>query len=1460
MHLDLCFSRTTFGDGGRVFEANPIFLRAVARTACVCAFLMSTACSGGSSGSSDPDSGTAAPSGTEAPAQLNTPAAGAVFTISGSVGDGPAIDAEIEVVDGDGEVLVVTTSDSGANYQVDLPAEAALPVRIRARGGTDLVTGRSLDFDLVGIAVTNVSQTINVTPLSTLTTRLLDCSGAEATETSLVAAWNSVYLALVIGLDGISLANPMSVAVTADNVAVVTLANEVVGETVRRTRLQLVDAGFTRSNNEILNLIACDLAADGELNAAGDDVDTKTIVVFLAASMAVGLETAGGLLHVNGINAVGALDQSIDTILPEENGISVADVTFSRAMFDRLVRIMTLLYGVVQDDVLFRFAVILAAGDPADAKAVLASSLDTAALLDLRGVVQSLAFANTTQIAAIGQRIAQQPSMMPPIVAFSAVNAIVAAGNPAELSWASANAEQCRAGGGWSGDVAATGFFTTQPLATQTAFSLSCIGLGGIRTETIVVGTNATTLVPMVDLSAAASLVAAGDSVDLNWLATNADSCVASGDWNGTKASSGGVESVGPLLSHSSFTIDCTGGGGVASATVTVAVAAAPANQPPVAFFSIAPTTGKAPITINFDATASTDADGTVVGYNWIFGDGSPGAGGAFVSHTYLSEGTYTITLSVADNAGATHSSTRSVAVQPENLPPAAQASASPLAGKAPLTVTFSGAASSDADGSVVSYSWDFGDGTASGSGSAVQHTYATAGNYTAVLSVVDSDGATASAPVMIAVAAANVAPTALLSGAPLTGNAPLLVAFDGSASSDSDGAVVSYGWNFGDATATGSGVALNHTYTDEGTFSATLTVADDDGTNASQSVSIIVGPPNQLPAASAGATPPTGDAPLSVSFDGSGSSDVDGVIVDYLWNFADGSMSASGMTVTHTYAVDGAYVATLTVTDDDGASNTSGVSITVNVPPPPNQEPIAVASATPASGKAPLNTTLSAENSSDPDGSIAAYVWDFGDGSSTVAGSRVQHSYINSGSYTATLMVTDDQAASATASVVITVAAANVAPTALFTGSPITGKAPLSVDFDGSASTDPDGVMTSYEWDFGDGTPGASGVINSHTYAAEGAYTVTLRVRDDDAAIALTTTLITVTAPNQSPVASFGFAPGSGKAPLPIVFDASASGDSDGAIANYIWDFGDESTAGSGVATAHTYGAGSFTVTLTVVDDDGATHTQVQTLSIQPPNADPLAVATGSPLAGETPLLVTFDASSSTDFDGVIVAYDWDFGDGSALASGAALQHSFLTAGTYTVTLTIMDSDGALATDSVVLSVTEPDPPEPMLSFTAQHLVLNSGGVTELAWTATAVDSCLASGGWSGVKSLTGNEQIGPLNSSTSFTLSCSGAGGTVVELLTIGVNGSVTLQWSAPTENIDGSPLTDLAGFRIYSLDSTGVYNVVAELNDPGLTSYALDIAIGSYQFVMTAIDSDGNESGFSNSVVKTVSATSI
>ena len=164
MQLDLCFSRTTFGDGARVFEANPIFLHAFARTACVSAFLLSTACSGGSSGSSDPASETAAPSSTETPAQLITPVAGDVFTISGSVGDGPAIDAEIEVVDGDGELLAVTTSDSRANYRVELPTEAALPVRIRARGGIDLVTNRSLDFDLVGIAVENVSQTVNVTP------------------------------------------------------------------------------------------------------------------------------------------------------------------------------------------------------------------------------------------------------------------------------------------------------------------------------------------------------------------------------------------------------------------------------------------------------------------------------------------------------------------------------------------------------------------------------------------------------------------------------------------------------------------------------------------------------------------------------------------------------------------------------------------------------------------------------------------------------------------------------------------------------------------------------------------------------------------------------------------------------------------------------------------------------------------------------------------------------------------------------------------------------------------------------------------------------------------------------------------------------------------------------------------------------------------------------------------------
>ncbi len=156
-----------------------------------------------------------------------------------------------------------------------------------------------------------------------------------------------------------------------------------------------------------------------------------------------------------------------------------------------------------------------------------------------------------------------------------------------------------------------------------------------------------------------------------------------------------------------------------------------------------------------------------------------------------------------------------------------------------------------------------------------------------------------------------------------------------------------------------------------------------------------------------------------------------------------------------------------------------------------------------------------------------------------------------------------------------------NQRPTASFT-SACTG---LSCSFDGSASKDPDGSLTSYVWDFGDGSSG-SGVSPSHTYGAAGTYSVSLTVTDDKGAkSAAVTHSVTVAAANQAPSAAFS----SSVSNLVVAFDGSASADADGSVAGYAWDFGDGSS-GSGVSPSHTYGAaGTYSVSLTVTDDKGA-------------------------------------------------------------------------------------------------------------------------------------------------------------------------------------------------------------------------------------------------------------------------------
>jgi PKD repeat protein len=172
--------------------------------------------------------------------------------------------------------------------------------------------------------------------------------------------------------------------------------------------------------------------------------------------------------------------------------------------------------------------------------------------------------------------------------------------------------------------------------------------------------------------------------------------------------------------------------------------------------------------------------------------------------------------------------------------------------------------------------------------------------------------------------------------------------------------------------------------------------------------------------------SPASGYAPLYVSF-ASWASDPDGYIASYSWNFGDGNTSTL-VNPDNTYRSAGTYTARLTVTDNAGATATASVQITVAGSTPANQPPRVEISASPTSGYAPLYVSF-ASWASDPDGYIASYSWNFGDGNTSTQ-PNPGNTYQSAGTYTARLTVTDNAGATATASVQIIVNAPAPPPT----------------------------------------------------------------------------------------------------------------------------------------------------------------------------------------------------------------------------------------------------------------------------------------------------------------------------------------------------------------------------------------------------------------------------------------------
>lgn len=393
-----------------------------------------------------------------------------------------------------------------------------------------------------------------------------------------------------------------------------------------------------------------------------------------------------------------------------------------------------------------------------------------------------------------------------------------------------------------------------------------------------------------------------------------------------------------------------------------------------------------------------------------------------------------------------------------------------------------------------------------------------------------------------------------------------------------------------------------------------------------------------------------------------------------------------------------------------DATTYTTTVTITDNASPVPviNISPEVIVEGDTAN--------FSATGSTDSDGEIVDYAWQFGDGGTGV-GETVEHVYDAAGTYVVILTATDNEGAQTSTSTTLTIdsATANVAPVPAFSWSPTSVRAEEPVQFDASDSTDSDGSISIYEWNFGDGSTERTGRTVTHIFPGADTYEVTLRLTDNEGETAVLKQEVTV-AGNTLPTAEFTPSPTTLLPGESVLFDASASADSDGEIVSYFWEFGD----GSELETQqtqidHTYTQeGSFIIFLTVTDNDGGLGYATGTVTVTS-NSGPTAAFTFTPSAPNTGDPVIFDGSSSTDDIGV-ETYLWNFGNGRQ-GIGKLVTHVFRDAGTFPVRLTVFDAEGA--SDQTIQNVTVALGTAPVPALTISTLddvtiVLDASGTTD--------------------------------------------------------------------------------------------------------------------------------------------------
>jgi PKD repeat protein len=692
-------------------------------------------------------------------------------------------------------------------------------------------------------------------------------------------------------------------------------------------------------------------------------------------------------------------------------------------------------------------------------------------------------------------------------------------------------------------------------------------------------------------------------------------------------------------------------------------------NQPPTADFNFEQNTFLPPFLVAFTDT-SRDADGSIVSWNWNFGDSNTSTL-QNPSNEYTIEGTYNVKLIVTDNLGKTGEIVKSVTISRlPNKPPVPDFTYTQKSNT--YTADFINNSTDPENDSLV-YDWilnEF-DTNSNSNLKDPSYTYQVSGIYNVTLKATDTNLNTASITKQVQINdVVNLAPRIVDLTYSQTSFTPLTIKFTEN-SIDDDGYIEQWTWNFGDTNqeiiTDNSLKNVSHVYTSPGRYVVSLTVTDNGlpvGINkktATRTMIVIVAPPpaNIPPVASFSVDNNNLPVIFTSTFTDQ-STDTDGKIVSWLWELPNNQQilfdtTNYQKTVSYTFTKSGVYTVKLTVTDDEGSSNTTTSDINAI-----NQNPSAFLSVLPNPVLSRSNVLFDASRSNDIDGNITSYSWDFGNGVRKSFGSNTENYIYNlPGTYTASVTVIDNLGAQNSAFVDIVVQ--NRSPFARITYDLLTVKAPNSLNFSGASSYDEDGTISGYSWSIVNKTSNAvyftsSSSVISVPFTTEGFYRVTLTVTDNLGATNSTSVDVTVTpADNIPPIAVLNVDKNSGKANDVFNFNFRGSYDPDtnGSIIRYIINFGDnveEVYTYAPFFVGHRYASpGTYVAKLTVIDNRFGrsieTPQSVQTITIT--NQAPVANFSVAPTAVLTYEDV-FLTDLSTDLENSIVKWTWNFGDGS--------------------------------------------------------------------------------------------------------------------------------------------------------------------------------------------------------------------